>query len=99
MGLWGRQDCKVVLLEFFSWDEFIAFRVAGEDAHSPLYVADEGDGSRDAPLVGAVCLVEGNLIIVAVLSDAHQGDEYPVGFLDFLASDCFFDRCAGGIAG
>lgn len=51
MGLWGRQDCKVVLLEFFSWDEFIAFRVAGEDAHSPLYVADEGDGSRDAPLV------------------------------------------------
>ena len=88
-----------ILLELFSRDEFIAFRVAGENAHSPLYVADEGDGSRDASLVGAVCLVKGNLVIVAILGDAHQGDEYPVGFFYFLASYCFFDRCAGGIAG
>ena len=41
-----------MLIESLFGDEFIAFCVAGEDAHSPLYVADEGDGSRDAPLVG-----------------------------------------------
>ena len=83
----------------FFQDVFIVFRVAREDAQSSLYVTDEGNGSGDTSLVGAVRLVKGNLVIVACFGDTHQCYKYPVRFSKLLAFYHFFDRCSRVVAG
>ena len=81
----------------FFQDVFIVFRVAREDAQSSLYVTDEGNGSGDTSLVGAVRLVKGNLVIIACLGDAHQRDKNSVGLLYLRAFYRFFDGCSRGM--